>query len=180
MACGNPVRCGIALGSNLGDRLAHLQAARFAIEELHSGPSAALVSPLYETEPVECAPETPPYLNAVIEIGFAGSPRALFEELRRIELLLGRPAQRTRNASRTIDIDLLYTGSLALNDPDLVVPHPRMRLRRFVLEPLALLRPDLMLPGMDKPVRQLLELLPVRPSVTRIRANWSDSLCPNP
>jgi len=152
----------------------HLRTARLAVEQLNAGSAVTLVSPVYETEPVECAPGTPPYLNAVIEIGFEDGPRVLLDELRRIELRMGRPSQRTRNASRTIDLDLLYVGNRTVADPDLVIPHPRLQLRRFVLQPLTDIRPDLVLPGFEEPVTRLLELLPARPSVTRIPTPGDD------
>ena len=159
------MHCGIALGSNLGDRLAHLEAARQALARLHTGPEAPLISPVYETEPVDCAPGTAAYLNAVMEIEYNGEPLALFHALQEIERNQGRPPNHGRNTPRTLDLDLLYAGDCTLDTPALTLPHPRITSRRFVLQPLADLHPGLVLPGLNKNVTQLLGELPARPWV---------------
>ena len=171
---GLPLRCGIALGSNIGDRMAHLRNARAAIERLHTGPEVPLVSAVYETEPVDCEPNAGAYLNAVMEIEFAEPPTALLGALQQIENALGRPSPRARNAPRTIDLDLLYADCLTLANDKIVLPHPRLRSRRFVLQPLADIRPNLILPGCGEPISALLSKLPERPSVTRIFPAWHD------
>ncbi|MCX6966394.1 MAG: 2-amino-4-hydroxy-6-hydroxymethyldihydropteridine diphosphokinase [Verrucomicrobia bacterium] len=160
------MHCGIALGSNLGDRLAQLRAGQAAVAELHTGSQAPLVSPIYETEPVDCAPGTEPYLNAVMEIEFDGEPTALFHALQQIERAQGRPADHGHNAPRTLDLDLLYAGDCTLQSDELTLPHPRLTARRFVLQPLADIRPEWILPGSEKTVAQLLAGLPPIPSVT--------------
>jgi len=162
------MRCGIALGSNLGDRLEHLNAGRSAVEKLHSPNHPPLLSPIYETEPVDCEPGTAPYLNAVMEIEFSGEPLALFHALQQIERALGRPAEHARNAPRTLDLDLLYAGDCIPQSAELTLPHPRLTQRRFVLQPLADIRPKLILPGTDKTVAELLAGLPATPGVTMI------------
>jgi len=161
------MRCGIALGSNLGDRLAHLRAAQVAVGLLHQSPNAAppLVSPVYETEPVDCAPGTAPYLNAVMEIEYAGEPETLLAALQQIEREMGRPADHGHNTPRTLDLDLLYAGDIVLQSDTLTLPHPRLAARRFVLQPLADIRPDLVLPGFAKTVSELLACLPPHPLV---------------
>lgn len=162
--------CGIALGSNIGDRLAHLREARAAVAALHTGSEAPLISPIYETEPVDCGPESAAYLNAVMEIEHDGPPMVLLDLLHRIENELGRPSKRPRNAPRTIDLDLLYAGNLTLSNDEIIIPHPRLHLRRFVLAPLNEIRPDLLLPGQHLPVRDLLRQLPAEPVVQRFDA----------
>ena len=162
------MRCGIALGSNIGDRLAHLRAGQAAVAKLHTGPDTPLVSPIYETEPVDCTPGTVLYLNAVMEIEYAGRPAELFHELQRIERAQGRPTEHGHNTPRTLDLDLLYAGNVILNTPELTLPHPRLATRRFVLQPLADIRPELILPGTHQTVAQLLAGLPPAPGVILI------------
>ena len=164
------MRCGIALGSNIGDRLGHLNAGKAAIEKLHTGSAAPLLSSIYETEPVGCAPGTAPYLNAVMEIEYDGEPLALFHALQQIERAAGRPTAHARNAPRTLDLDLLYAGNIILDTSELTLPHPRLATRRFVLQPLADIRPELMLPGTQKTVAELLAGLPPAPGVTLFSA----------
>ncbi len=166
------VRAGIALGSNLGDRLAHLSAARAQLCSLPGVVPPVLASAIYETEPVDCAADAPPFFNAVIEIGYGNKARALWSDLRRIEASLGRPADHAKNASRTIDLDLLYFGDLVLREVDLQLPHPRMTQRRFVLEPLREIRPDLILPGETDSVAELLNKLPATTPLRRVTDEW--------
>jgi len=165
------MRCGIALGSNLGDRIAHLRAACAALRLLHTGPDAPLVSPIYETEPVDCAPDCSAYLNAVIEIDYEGGALGLLLALQQIEHREGRPAAHAYHASRTLDLDLLYMGDTVLQSPALTLPHPRIAERRFVLQPLADIRPELILPGAHQPVAELLSGLPSSPGVILIPQN---------
>jgi len=148
------MKIGLALGSNLGDRRQHLRRAK----EFLVGLSVAgrhLASPVYETEPVGCPAGSAKFLNAVIEIEYPGTTRELFERVRAYEWAAGRQRS-ARNAPRAIDIDLLYGAEV--NDPDLVVPHPRLTQRRFVLQPLAAIRPELVIAG--RTVRQWLAALP--------------------
>lgn len=159
------MRCGIALGSNLGDRLAHLRAGKAAVAPLHTGSAAPRVSPVYETEPVDCEPGTAPYLNAVMEIETDAEPLALLRALQQIERAEGRPAEHGRNASRTLDLDLLYAGETTLRSAELTLPHPRLSERRFVLQPLVDIRPELLLPGFREPVADLLAQRPAVPAV---------------
>ncbi len=159
------MHCGIALGSNLGDRLAHLHSGQADLARLHTGPDVPLLSPIYETEPVGCAPGTEPYLNAVMEIEYYGEPLALFHALQQIERAQGRPAEHGHNAPRTLDLDLLYAGDCTLQSVELTLPHPRLTARRFVLQPLADIRPELILPGAQQTVAELLACLPPHPLV---------------
>jgi 2-amino-4-hydroxy-6-hydroxymethyldihydropteridine diphosphokinase len=153
------MRTGVALGSNLGDRQANLGAARKAIVDLSGVAPPILSSPIYETEPVGCEPGAGKFLNAVIEFDYKGDPVELLENLVRIEESLGREHDHARNVSRKIDIDLLYLGEMKIDSNRLQVPHPRLHLRKFVLQPLADIRPDLVLPNQTKTVRELLAQL---------------------
>jgi 2-amino-4-hydroxy-6-hydroxymethyldihydropteridine diphosphokinase len=154
------VRCGVGLGSNAGDRMQMMRLAGQALGHLADFGQPVLKSAVYETAAVACAPGTAPFLNAVIEIGFFGSPELLLERLQAIEGALGRPREREKNAPRTIDLDLLYVEGLAIHSDELELPHPRLSSRRFVLEPLCEVRPELLLPGQSLTVRELLGALP--------------------
>jgi 2-amino-4-hydroxy-6-hydroxymethyldihydropteridine diphosphokinase len=165
-------RAGIAFGANLGDRLSSLTTARARLLALASATPPFLSSAVYETEPVDCEPGAQRFLNATVEIGYAGGSRQLLTELRKIEDALGRPPDHERNRSRTIDLDLLYHGERTIDEPDLQLPHPRMHLRAFVLRPLAEIRPNLVLPGQVKTVGELSEELPLSASVVRSARQW--------
>ena len=166
------MRVGIALGSNIGARLANFQAARKAIVVLVGVSGPILSSSIYETEPVDCEPGAAKFFNAVLEIGYEGDPRNLLMELKKIERSLGRPANHSCNVSRQIDIDLLYAGDRKIENEHVHVPHPRMHLRRFVLEPLAEIRPDLLLPNQTQTVAQLIENLHDSAAVVRLKDQW--------
>lgn len=149
------MRAGIALGSNLGDRALNLRCAQNAIGRL-PGVSLMSMAPAIETAPVDCPPDAPAFLNTALEVETSLSPAALLARLHAIERSLGRPLAYPRNASRLIDLDLLYVGELILNTSELTLPHPRIAGRRFVLEPLAAIRPQLILPGQQKTVAEML------------------------
>ena len=166
------MRAGVALGSNLGDRLANLRNARKDIETLSGVLLPMQSSSVYETDPVGCEPGAAKFLNAVIELGYEGPPENLLHALANIEKILGRPADHARNISRNIDLDLLYCGEAVIATTELQLPHPRIFGREFVLRPLADIRPDLVLPGQDKSVAQLLGALPVSPAVVRLDREW--------
>lgn len=138
-------RVGISLGSNLGDRSAHLRSALRGLEPLRSS-THLLLSKVFETDPVDCPSGSGAFLNAVIEIETEIPPLELLEATQRLERVLGRPLLREVNAPRTIDLDLLYYEGVMLDSPDLMLPHPRMLQRAFVLMPLATIRPDLIPP----------------------------------
>jgi 2-amino-4-hydroxy-6-hydroxymethyldihydropteridine diphosphokinase len=155
------MKVGLALGSNLGDRLQHLQQAKKYLISL-SPEQWHLASPLYETEPVGCPPNSPTFLNAAIEIEFTGAPRTLLTKIRAYEHAHGRDRNLPKNAARPIDIDILYFGEREIVEKDLIIPHPRMAERRFVLLPLSTIRPDMIVKGTGKTVRMLLRELPAR------------------
>lgn len=165
------MRVGIALGSNLGDRMANLRAARRAIVDL-IGEKNLLASSIYETEAVGCELDAGKFLNAVLQIDYDGDPTQLLDRMIEIEESLGRKRGHASNVSRKIDIDLLYADDMNVQNEHLQLPHPRMHRRRFVLQPLADIRPDLILPGQEKPVRELLAELADSATVTRFAENW--------
>ena len=134
-----PWRAFIGLGSNLGDRRASL---RQAIRGFEAGGDLVGVSPLYETEPVGGPDGQGPYLNVVVELSTSDTPRVLLERCRAAETAAGR-VRTVRWGPRTLDADVLYIDGERVANADLVVPHPRMWERRFVLAPLAELAPDL-------------------------------------
>jgi 2-amino-4-hydroxy-6-hydroxymethyldihydropteridine diphosphokinase len=143
-AAGPPtVRAFLGLGSNLGDRWAHL---RRAVDQLRAGSRAPVtaVSRVYETEPVGGPEDQGPFLNVVVELAVSptADPYRLLEECRRLEAAAGR-VRSVRWGPRTLDADVLWIDGVVLDDVDLTVPHPRWRERRFVLAPLAELAPDL-------------------------------------
>lgn len=150
---------GIALGSNLGDRAENMRRGIELLMARVPGIRLHASAQVYETEPVDCAPGTQAFLNTVIEVEAGCLPQELHEHLKAIEQALGRPEQRERNSPRTLDLDLLYADDVVSDDPVLTLPHPRMHLRRFVLEPLADIRPELVLPGQKVSVAELLASL---------------------
>ena len=166
------MRAGVALGSNLGDRLANLRNARIEIGALRGVLPPLQSSALYETEPVGCEKGAAKFLNAAIEFEYAGEPQNLRRELARIEKRLGRPLSHERNASRPIDLDLLYFGDLEIETGELQIPHPRIAGREFVLRPLADIRPDLVLPKQTEPVKALLARSIEPGAVVRFLIEW--------
>ena len=112
------------------------------------------------------------FLNAVVEFDYDGDPGQLLEQLARIEESLGRKRDHQKNVSRTLDIDLLYCGDRQIDNERLQLPHPRMHLRKFVLQPLTDIRPDLILPNQRKTVRQLLAASDESGDVVRLMNTW--------
>ena len=149
------VRAAVALGSNLGDRRAHLD---FAISRLRLLLSDVLASPYYETAPVGVSGPQPAFLNAAAVGGTTLPARDLLAALLDIERDRGRerpfPA-----APRTLDLDLVLYGDAIVDEPGLAVPHPRFRDRWFVLQPLAAIAPELRDPVTGKTMKELLEEL---------------------
>jgi 2-amino-4-hydroxy-6-hydroxymethyldihydropteridine diphosphokinase len=146
----------VGLGANLGERLASLRAAVAALAALPRTRVSAL-SPVYETEPVGAPP--PAYLNAAVALETDLDPRELLEALLGIEARLGR-ARTVPGAPRTIDLDLLLHGDSVTATDRLVLPHPRLRGRRFVLEPLLAIAPSLRDPATGEPLARALAWLP--------------------
>lgn len=142
----------LSLGSNVGDREASLQAA----VALLAGPRLRIlrVSPVYETEPQDFLNQGL-FLNLVAEVETELFPRQLLQRAQQVEKRLGRE-RRVAKGPRSIDIDILLFGDFVVDAPDLVIPHPRLHLRRFALEPLSDLAPGLRHPVLRKTVRELL------------------------
>jgi 2-amino-4-hydroxy-6-hydroxymethyldihydropteridine diphosphokinase len=131
----------VGIGANLGDPLDQVRRALAAL----GGLGKLRASSLYRSEPLG-DPHQPWFVNAVAELETELAPRALFERLRQLEREAGRPDARPRNAPRSLDLDLLLCGGRRVDEPDLRVPHPRYRERRFVLVPLLELAPELVDP----------------------------------
>jgi len=166
------MRTAVALGSNLGDRLDNLCSARQKIIDLPDVRPPVLSSAIYETDPVDCEPGAHKFLNAVVEFDYEGDPLNLWKQLVAIEIALGRPLNHQRKVSRKIDIDLLYFGDTEIDRDELQLPHPRMHQRKFVLRPLADLRPDLVLPRQAKTVRELLAQSDDSCNIVRLEDDW--------
>ena len=135
----------LGLGSNVGDRRGHLRAALEKLAE--HGVEVDAVSSLYETEPVGEVLEQPDFLNAVARIRTGLEPEELLDLCKAIEIEQGRMLGGQRHGPRPLDIDLLLLGDVELETDRLTLPHPQVTSRRFVLEPLLELAPDLALPG---------------------------------
>jgi len=144
----------IGIGSNLGDRLGNCQAAVAGLGRL---PRTRLVrvAPLVETAPQEGVAGGS-FLNGVAEVATALTPRELLAHLRALEVALGRPAARAPQSARTMDLDILLFGDLVIQEADLVIPHPRMAERAFVLGPLAAIAPEVRHPVLQLSAGQLL------------------------
>lgn len=166
------MKVGIALGSNVGDRLRNLQHARNYLLSL-SPEQWHQASPVYETEPVGCPAGAGKFLNAALEIEFTGAPRTLLKKLLAYEKAHGRDRSAGPNAPRAIDLDILYFGEKEVLTKDLVIPHPRIAGRRFVLVPLSTIGPDRIIKGTGRTVRQLLRELPERAGAVRFaQQDW--------
>jgi 2-amino-4-hydroxy-6-hydroxymethyldihydropteridine diphosphokinase len=166
------MRTAVGLGSNLGDRLGNLHAAREAILDLSNVSPPIVSSAVHETEPMDCEPGAGKFLNAVVEFEYEGDPASLLEQLIQIEEALGRKRDHPKNVSRTIDIDLLYCGHRQIDNGRLQLPHPRIHLRKFVLKPLADIRPDLVLAGRKKTVSELLTDLKQSGDLVHFADRW--------
>jgi 2-amino-4-hydroxy-6-hydroxymethyldihydropteridine diphosphokinase len=150
------MRAYVAVGSNLGDRWARLVLASRA---LRAAPRVAVLraSRVWDAAPI--GPPQPRYLNAVLELETTRPPLSLLGILRETERIAGRTRD-LRWGPRTLDLDLILFGDLVVATPELTIPHPEMSRRRFVLAPLAELRPDLPVPGTDSTVARLLARAP--------------------
>ncbi|MFM7180653.1 MAG: 2-amino-4-hydroxy-6-hydroxymethyldihydropteridine diphosphokinase [Verrucomicrobiales bacterium] len=157
------MRIGVAMGSNLGDRGQWLARARDAVLAAAGSQSDFRQAPIYATAPVDCPPGSPDFLNTALELDIPDGRLTDFHRAcQAIEAEFGRPLpkDRHRNAPRPIDIDLLYLESGTFATPDLILPHPRMANRRFVLVPLARIAPDRIPGGHRHTINELLALLP--------------------
>ncbi len=138
-------RAFLALGSNLGDRVAYLRAA---VDTLGDRSEVIAVSPVFETHPVGGPDDQGPYLNMVVQLETDQSPRDLLELARLLERQAGRERV-VHWGPRTLDVDIVWVDGVQLDEADLKVPHPRLRERPFVLAPLSHLAPDVVPPGWE-------------------------------
>lgn len=164
---------GLSLGSNLGDRLGNLKEAKRLIS-LIPDVRVTAKSFVYETSPVGVPGEFAhlPFLNAVLLIETSSQPAELLAKLKKIEDDMGRVHKTGKNAPRPIDIDIVFSGNLCVADGGLHIPHPRWSSRRFVVQPLCDVRPDLKLPGQTQSVRDLLSALPPDQKVVLLTKEW--------
>jgi 2-amino-4-hydroxy-6-hydroxymethyldihydropteridine diphosphokinase len=155
----------LSLGSNVGERAGQLRNAQ---ARLSAAGRLVAVSSLYETEPVEFT-EQPWFLNCVLELETEKTPQELMATILGIEQEMGRRRVR-KKGPRTIDIDILLLGDAVIDSPELAVPHAAMHQRRFVLEPLAEIAPEVQHPLLKKTIRELLDALPAGQTVRKIKA----------
>lgn len=150
----------VALGSNLGNSQNIVHDAGLRLEQFSDEP--VLKSSLWQTSPVACPPGSPKFVNAVI--GFVPradeTPETLLAKLQALEKTFGRTNKKVLNEPRPLDLDLILFGGEVRSSPLLILPHPRAHERRFVLQPLNEIAPDLILPGQTQTVTQLLAHLP--------------------
>jgi len=158
----------IGFGSNLGDRLDFCDRA-LTLLSLMPATQVTAVSSLYETEPVAGAGNPGPswFLNGVVRLETEVTPESLLEVCREVERALGRNEER-RDGPRTLDLDILFYGDRVINEASLLIPHPRLHLRRFVLTPMVELDPAWRHPVLDRTVKDLLDHLADPAQVRRI------------
>ena len=149
----------VALGSNLGDSRQNVLRAMERLQEFSVAP--LLKSSLLDSASVDCPPGSPDFVNAVVGlVPHAGeTPESLLNKLSKLEKEFGRQPKKVLNEARSLDLDLIAFGQEVRATPQLTLPHPRAYLRRFVLQPLAEIAPDLVLPGQTKTVARLLAAL---------------------
>jgi 2-amino-4-hydroxy-6-hydroxymethyldihydropteridine diphosphokinase len=153
----------LSLGSNLGDRAANL---RTALDKLADMGTIASVSSFYETEPMELAAQ-PWFLNCAAKLDTEKMPRQLIAGILALEQSMGRQ-RRQKNGPRIVDIDILLFGTSIIDIPSLTVPHSKLHQRRFVLEPLAEIAPEVRHPVFKRTMRELRDALPAGQTVRRI------------
>jgi 2-amino-4-hydroxy-6-hydroxymethyldihydropteridine diphosphokinase len=146
----------VALGSNLGNSRQIILDAMAQLQNFSSTP--ILKSSLWQTSPVNCPPDSPKFVNAVVGLipKENETPESLLKKLRELEIEFGRSQKKIPNEPRPLDLDLIAFGDEVRNSPELILPHPRAHLRKFVLQPLSEIAPELILPNQTKTVSQLL------------------------
>ena len=158
----------IALGSNLGDSRGIILDALARLQDFSDEP--ILKSSLWQTTPVDCPPDSAKFVNAVAGMvpRMDETPESLFKKLQALEKEFGRTPKKILNEPRSLDLDLIAFGNATCHTPQLILPHPRAHLRRFVLEPLREIASDIILPGQVKTVSQLLMELPAGDLANRL------------
>jgi len=158
----------IALGSNLGDSRGILLAAMARLQTFSEEP--VLKSSLWQTSPVDCPPGSPKFVNDVVGLvpRKRETPESLLEKMRELEKEFGRQPKAVLNEARPLDLDLIAFGNETRATPELTLPHPRAHLRKFVLQPLNEIAPEMVMPGQGNRVAQLLAALPAVERVTRL------------
>lgn len=159
---------GLSLGSNLGDRLHNLREAGSLINAIDDVTIVGR-SPIYETDPVDVPEEfaDKPFLNSILIVDAAMPLADIATHMAGVENNMGRKRSSQANAPRIIDVDIIYAGNIQQEAGSLMVPHPRWSTRRFVVQPLADLKPNLVLPCETKTVAEVLLSLPDKPEVVR-------------
>ena len=155
----------LAFGSSKGDRTAFFHSALVGLAD--GGFVLNRVSPLYETDPVDCEEGTPRFLNGIVAGYWKGSAEALLELCQRLERSAGRPEKHSSRQSRELDLDIILFGDHVIRSEKLTVPHPRAAQRAFVLIPLNDLASDAVFPDCGKTVRKLLAELPDQSGIVR-------------
>ena len=158
----------VALGSNLGDSISLIRAALNRLQDLSLEPIGR--SSLWQTAPVDCPPGSPLFTNAAaaLTVREGETPESLLLKLQDLEKEFGRRPKQVMNEPRPLDLDLIAFGAEVRQMPELILPHPRAHLRRFVLQPLSEVAPNLVLPGQDRSIAELLRGLPPGEAVTRV------------
>jgi 2-amino-4-hydroxy-6-hydroxymethyldihydropteridine diphosphokinase len=158
----------VALGANLGDSRGNILRGMRQLEALSIRP--LLKSSLWQTTPVDCPPGSPVFMNAVVGLvsGKGETPETLLAKLQALEKDFGRRPKHVLNEPRPLDLDLIAFGNETRATRELTLPHPRAHERRFVLQPLSEIAPDLILPGQSKSVARLLEQLPPDKSMRKL------------
>jgi 2-amino-4-hydroxy-6-hydroxymethyldihydropteridine diphosphokinase len=158
----------VALGSNLGDSRGNILRGMRCLEELSD--ELQLKSSLWQTTPVACPPGSPVFVNAVVGLRprAAETPESLLAKLQALEKEFGRGPKKVLNEPRPLDLDLIAFEGETRASRELTLPHPRAHERRFVLQPLSEIAPDLVLPGQSESVVWLLKRLPPDKSIRRL------------
>lgn len=170
------MRVYVAMGSNIHPRIEYLKQAKCALAELAIDGSSLVSAPLYRSSPVDCPPGSGEFINTVVSFAWGGNdPVVLLDQLQAIERSLDRDrsSDDTQNSPRTIDLDILFTDCGDHVHPRLTLPHPRLHLRRFVLEPLADIAGDVTIHSADTTVNELFASLDSdEPALNMVSRYW--------
>lgn len=163
-----PAMAIVALGSNLGDSRRIVSKAIARMQDFSDEP--ILKSSLWQTSPVDCPPDSPKFVNAVVAfVPKPGeTPESLLRKLQALEKEFGRAPKQILNEARPLDLDLIAFGEETRRTKELVLPHPRTHLRKFVLQPLSEIAPDFVLPGQGRTASELFANLPSGETVVRL------------